>query len=127
MEVKADCKVCGSSVSADLFRLHHDYKQMVCPACYSGKTKQKQQEAAKKPVIVRPLGWDTEDDYLEKMAKIKREENQAQFSKIPGTDHVKCLCSSCKYTFRYNPYKKQPAACPYCNSEIPKLRTFNLL
>src|SRR3989344_7322847 len=126
MEVKAECKVCKSTVASDLFRLHHDYKQMVCPSCFTGKTKQKQ-EAVKKPQVIRPPGWDAEDEYLEKMSKIKMEENKSQFSKVPGTDYVKCLCSSCKYSFRYNPYKKQPTACPYCNSEIPKLKTFNLL
>ena len=44
MDVKSLCRVCNNFVSASLFRLHHDYKQMVCPTCFSGKTKQKEEQ-----------------------------------------------------------------------------------
>lgn len=134
MDVKAVCRVCNKLVPANQFRLHHDYRQMVCPACYSGKSKQqeeenlvKKQEAVKKAEPPRPPGWDAEDEYLEKMARIKRQENQAQFTKIPGTNTVKAQCSACKYTFKYDPFKKKPYTCPYCNEEIPRLKNFNLL
>ena len=131
MDVKSLCRVCNNFVSANLFRLHHDYKQMVCPTCFTGKTKQKEEQErelkkqeAKAP---KPLGWDAEDDYLEKMARIKREENQAQFTKIPGTTQVNAQCNACKYKFRYDHIKKKPSACPYCNAEVPKLKNFNML
>ena len=124
MDVKATCKNCDKQSMASQFRLHYKYKMMVCPDCYAGKNDDK---PIKKEAPKMPPGWDAEDDYLEKIAKIRKEENQAQFSKIPGTDQVKCKCSSCKYSFKYNPFKRIPRMCPYCNVNIPKLKTFNLL
>ncbi len=131
MEVKSLCRVCNNTAPASQFRLHHDYKQMVCPTCFSGKTKQKEEQekelAKKEEIRAKPPGWDAEDDYLEKMAKIKREENKAQFSKIPGTNQVKAQCSACKYSFRYDPFNRRPANCPYCNTSVPKLKSFSSL
>lgn len=128
MSISAECRVCGASCPADQFKLHFKYKQMVCPNCFSGKTQQRiEKEQQKKEEPMRPPGWDKEDEYLEKMAKLRKEENQAQFSKIPGTDQVKCKCLQCRYSFKYDPFKKQPTSCPYCDAEIPKLKTFNLL
>ena len=130
MDVKSLCRVCNNFVSASQFRLHHDYKQMVCPTCFTGKTKQQEEQKLemlkKQEANPKPAGWDNEDDYLEKRARIKREENQAQFTKILGTSQVKAQCSACKYTFRYDPVNKKPFTCPYCNADIPKLKTFNL-
>ncbi len=115
---------------ADEFRVHYKFKQAVCARCYTGKTeqdKQKEELKKKKDEPVRPPGWDEVDDYLNKAARQRQEENQVQFAKIPGTDHVKCLCIQCKYSFKYDPYRKVPQACPYCNADIPKMKTFNLL
>jgi len=75
----------------------------------------------------KPLGWDKDDEYLEKISRMRKQEDQAQFEKIPGTDHVKCTCPHCKYTFRYDPFRKIPKTCPYCNNDVPKLKTFTLL
>ena len=123
-EVNIICKACNRSAPANQFKLHYKYKQVVCPRCQSGK------EPAKKEVKVeppKPPGWDQEDEYLEKMAHQRKEENQAQFSKVAGTNQVVCTCFSCKYEFKYDPFRKSPRTCPYCNTDIPKLRTFNLL
>ncbi|MBS3116989.1 hypothetical protein J4421_05325 [Candidatus Woesearchaeota archaeon] len=127
--VQAQCRVCGSSAPAEQFKLHHDYKQVVCQNCYSGKTKAKKAEeaVAKKEEIPRPPGWDEVDDYLEKAARQRQKEPQSQFSKIEGTHHLHCKCSVCKYSFRYNPLTSMPRTCPYCNTEVPKVRTYNLL
>lgn len=128
MTVKVLCKNCGQQAPADDFKLHYKYKLMVCPACYSGRTEEiKKKEEKRELPPRRPAGWDEIDDYLERVSTLKKEENQAQFSKIPGTDQVQCKCSNCKYNFKYNPYKKLPRTCPYCDTEIPKLRTYNLL
>lgn len=124
--VEAKCKVCGNSAPVDQFKLHHEYRQMVCQGCFTGKTGSKK-EVKKKEDRPRPPGWDAEDDYLEKISKIKIQENQAQFSKIPGTDQVRCKCSLCKYSFKYDPFRRKPGVCPYCSADIPKLKTFNLL
>jgi hypothetical protein len=126
--ILAECKVCGQSCAADQFRLHFKYKQMVCPNCYNGRTEKKlEKERVQKETPAKPPGWDKEDEYLEKMSRLKRDENQAQFSKIPGTNQVQCKCLQCKYSFKYDPFRKSPRSCPYCDADIPKLRTFNLL
>lgn len=128
MTIKVPCKNCGQQTPVDDFKLHYKYKMMVCPACYSGRTeeirKREEKVAAKD---VKPPDWDKEDEILERMTAIRKQENQAQFSKIAGTDQVKCNCANCKYSFKYNPYRKQPRTCPYCNADVPKLRTYNLL
>ena len=129
MMISAVCKVCGNSSAADSFKLHHEYKKMVCPNCFSGRTKElhkREQEVQNKPEV-KPPGWDKEDEYLEKLSKNRQEQNQTQFTKIPGTTDIKCLCFECKYSFKYDPFRKRPKHCPYCSAEIPKLRTFNLL
>lgn len=129
MNVKSLCKNCGKPAPAESFKLHYQYKMMVCPECYSGRTEQKKQqvEREQKKEPAKPAGWDKEDEYLERMSRLKRDETQAQFTKIPGTDSVTCRCTSCKYQFKYNPFKKMPRNCPYCNVEVPRLKEFNLL
>ncbi len=125
MTVKAKCRNCGREASADQFKLHYKYKMMVCPDCFTGRT-QKPEEQQKKPVEApaRPPGWDKDDEYLEKMVRLKRQESQAQFTKIAGTDYVQCKCNSCSFTFRYNPVRRMPLACPYCNVTVPKFKPF---
>ncbi len=129
MSIKAQCKECNGSAPAEHFKLHHEYGKMVCPDCFSGKTKKRQEELKKKKIEekIRPVGWDNEDEYLDKMSRMKKEEQKAQFSKIPGTNNVQCKCLHCKYSFKYDPFRKQPRSCPYCDTDIPKLKTFNLL
>ncbi|HLD01151.1 MAG TPA: hypothetical protein VJC39_05385 [Candidatus Nanoarchaeia archaeon] len=124
--VKAQCRVCNNFAPSDQFKLHYKHKLMVCPSCYSGKNEKKETSTVKNVVIQRPPGWDAEDEYLEKMSRLKKEENKAQFEKIAGSDQVKCRCFHCSYSFRYDPLRKIPPNCPYCGKEIPKLKTFNL-
>ena len=127
MGIKAKCRNCGKESDSEDFRLHYKYRMMVCPNCFSGRTEQQQKIIQKKEAPPKPAGWDAEDDYLEKISKLKKEEQKSMFKKIPGTDHVMCKCNMCKFSFRYNPFKKLPRTCPYCNANIPKLRTFSLL
>ena len=126
--VKATCRVCNGSFPADQFKLHYKFKKMVCPNCFSGRT---QREEEKKKAVEKetpkPAGWDHEDEYLEKVLKSKERNEKAKFEKIPGTHQVKCTCKSCNYSFKYDPFRKLPRTCPYCNNDIPKLRTFSLL
>jgi len=123
--VRAKCRVCGEEALADQFKLHHDFRQMVCPSCFTGKTEQK--KAKKEAVPPKPAGWDAEDDYLEKAARMRnREDVRGTFKKIPGTPQVQYTCL-CSYTFKYDPFRKIPTTCPYCNQEIPRLKTFSLL
>tara|TARA_Y100000310_G_C19953147_1_gene477771 strand:- start:2 stop:391 length:390 start_codon:yes stop_codon:yes gene_type:complete len=129
MGIKAKCRNCNKEADSDSFKLHYKYRLMVCPDCFSGRTEQLQKrvnplEKMDKP---KPAGWDAEDEYLEKVAKLRKEENQAQFSRIAGTKKIMCKCAKCNYSFRYDPFKKLPNTCPGCDTGIPKLRTHNLL
>ncbi|MDP3733702.1 MAG: hypothetical protein Q8R37_00585 [Nanoarchaeota archaeon] len=123
MEVTILCKVCNRSAPADQFKLHYKWRQVVCPRCQSGKEPVKQEVKVEPP---KPAGWDQDDEYLEKASRQRKVETQAQFSKIAGSNLVKCKCFSCKYDFKYDPVRKTPYSCPYCNADIPKLKTFNL-
>lgn len=129
--IKATCRNCNKQASSDQFKLHYKYKMMVCPDCFSGKTEQlqkrKEEELKKVQAKSKPPGWDAEDEYLQKVIKMRKEENQAQFSRIQGSNRVICKCAHCKFSFRYDPFKKMPRTCPGCDIEVPKVRTYNLL
>lgn len=123
--VKAKCRNCGCFSPSDKFRLHYEIRQMVCPKCYSGKTKK--EEEKKKEKKTQPPGWDAEDEYLEKVRNSKKQEIQNSYKKIQGTDFVQYSCVNCKFSFKYNPLRKRPRTCPYCNAEIPKIKTYSVL
>lgn len=127
--VAAKCRICNNTAPADQFQLSHKHKLMVCPNCYSGKTEllREKIEKATKEKPPKPLGWDAEDEYLEKAVKLKQQEKKPKFERIPGTNQVNCICHHCEFKFRYNPFKKLPGTCPYCNGDIPKLRLFSML
>lgn len=118
--VRAKCKNCGQEAPADQFKLHFQYKMMVCPACFTGKTQKEQEQ--KKAVVPKPAGWDAEDDYLEKASRLRRQEAQQVFTPIVGTNHVKYSCQNCSYNFKYDVVRKMPSACPYCNGYIPRVK-----
>jgi len=126
MSVKAKCKICNKEAPADSFKLHFKYRQMVCPNCFNRDPTQ-EKIVEKKKIPPKPPGWDIEDEYLEKMARMKEKERKAQFTKIPGTDYVKCKCMGCNYEFKYDPFRKRPRVCPFCSNQIPKLNTFSML
>ncbi len=131
MTVKSTCKVCGQQAPAEQFKLHYKYRSMVCPACYTGKTEQLRQNDKKKlqeqAREQKPAGWDAEDEYLERISRMRQAEVQAQFSRIPGTVELRCICAHCRYGFRYNPVKNLPRSCPYCNVEVPRLKSHYVL
>lgn len=125
--IKVQCKICSSYALVDQFKLHYKYKSVVCPACFSGKKQEQKQEEKKVVGPPKPAGWDKDDDYLEKMQRMRREQERAHFERISGTDQVKCTCPSCKYVFKYDPYRKVPKVCPYCDVEVPRLKSFSML
>lgn len=125
--LKALCKICNGLAPVDQFKLDFRHKQMVCLSCQKGKILISEQVMIEKKEEFKPIGWDSEDEYLEKASRVKREDNQAQFSRIDGSDKVKCICRGCKYGFRFDPVRKQPRTCPYCNKDIPALKRMNLL
>ena len=125
--IKAKCRRCGKDAPAEHFKLHYKYRMMVCPDCFSGKTDKQKEAMKKKENTVKLPGWDMEDDYLEKYHRQKVQKERGRFVKIPGTNQVRYNCANCKFSFRYDPFKKRPRTCPYCNTEIPRLKTFSLL
>ena len=121
--VKATCKQCGQQAPADQFKLHHQFRMMVCPNCYTGKTqKQAEQKAKEAEKPKRPAGWDADDEYLDRASRQKREQMDVQVSKIPGSSYVQYKCAHCKYSFKFNPDTRTPRTCPYCDTEVPKVR-----
>lgn len=128
MVVNAICRNCHKAAPSDQFRLHYKLRMMVCPNCFSGKTQTQQakETANQKAEPPKPAGWDKEDEYLQKVSRARKEQTQSQFTKIAGSQHVKCTCAQCKFTFKYDPYNKVPRTCPYCNIEVPNVKIFNL-
>ena len=127
--IKARCRKCGNDAPATDFRMHYDYKMMVCPNCFKGAKvvpKVENKVVAKEELPQKAPGWDKDDEYLERAVKFKREKEGGVFKKIPGSNQVMCTCPSCKYAFRYDPVRKIPYACPYCNGTIPRVSTFSL-
>lgn len=112
MTIKSQCKNCGCEAPADQFKLHYGLKMMVCPSCYSGKKIESIKNAPKQP----------EEEII-----TQKEPPKATFKKIPGSSIVQCNCQKCKYSFKYDPFRKFPKRCPYCDNPIPRLKTFTLL
>ena len=129
MGIKVKCRNCNREADCESFKLHYKFKAMVCPDCFSGRTEQLQKrvDPLKKVEPKRPPGWDAEDEYLEKIARLKKEENQDQFKRIHGSSKVMCKCFNCNFSFRYDPFKRTPGNCPCCDSEVPRVKTYNLL
>jgi len=124
--VRAKCKKCGNDAPASDFRMHYDYKMMVCPNCFKGiPEKIKVQNTAKKeePEVPKAPGWDKEDEYLIRAAKVKKDEQKSWFQPIQGSQQLQCRCAACKYKFKYDPVKNMPKACPYCDGPIPKFNS----
>ncbi len=128
--LRIQCRVCKGFAPADQFKLHYKYKQVVCPNCASGRKEpeEKKKAAVAEPVQPKkPAGWDKEDEYLEKMIRLKQQSQpQPKIEKIPGTNLVKLACFKCAYKFKYDPFRKMPQVCPYCNIDVPNLKTYNL-
>ena len=130
--VKAQCRNCGGMAPAEQFKLHYELRMMVCQSCFTGRNKKNEiknqvPDKEEKKEEPKPAGWDEVDDYLSKVDKNHNESSLGEFKKIPGSSQVHYKCFSCKYQFKYDPFRKMPRSCPYCNQEIPKLKTFHLL
>ncbi len=126
MGIKVKCKNCNKEADSDSFKLHYKYKLVVCPDCFSGRNEERQKKEAEKVKVIKPKGWDVEDEYLEKYNKFKEKE-KAKFSKDASTNQMRCTCGDCKFTFNYDPFRKRPSSCPYCNADVPRMDTFKML
>jgi DNA-directed RNA polymerase subunit RPC12/RpoP len=126
MELKAKCKRCQKEVRVDELKLDYIYKMMVCPACIKERqtTQQVRQELKKEGLPTnepkRPAGWDSEDEYLERVYQ-ERDRSTVKVQKV-DSDRVKYNCVNCKYGFVINIITKTPKMCPYCGSPVSRLR-----
>jgi len=133
-EVRVKCGICGRSAAAEEFVLDFDYKKMACPLCIRDKKmKEKIKQAAPDPEAIqdaihsekqrsaiRPIDYDKDDEYLERVYKDKIK-SAVSVENIDG-ERVKYRCPRCKYLFIYNTIKNMPANCPYCTSSIVRIR-----
>lgn len=121
--IKVKCKRCGRAADSNEFVLDPIYRMLVCPNCV--KERRSKEAAVKKqeekpPEKPKPAGWDIEDEYLEKAHRAKIR-NTAAAEKIDDT-YVNYKCPHCGYQFKYNTVKRSPGRCPYCSSDIFRLR-----
>ena len=124
--VKAKCRKCGREAEANEYVLDHFYKMMVCPNCIKERKAKDlavsmQKSAAEQAVKAaasdqRPVGWDEDDDYLQRASRSKGK-NTVRAVRIDG-ERVKFNCPKCKYEIVYNTVKKIPGRCPYCSLGI---------
>jgi hypothetical protein len=80
-----------------------------------------QQETPEKKVPVdKPKGWDHDDDMIDRAYAAKQQAKASQAGSVVTLDdsHIKYTCKKCKYAFKYNTEKMQPAHCPFCGADI---------
>lgn len=116
------CKKCGKRAPADSFVLDHLLKRVVCPDCAKKSKIDKRTITAIAPVhekkeeASKPAGWDSEDEYLEKVYK-QRKAADTNFERI-DYDNVRYVCSKCTYKFVYSIPKRYPGVCPNCGTRV---------
>lgn len=143
-EPKAVCKKCGRSAPAESFVLDHLCGMLVCPDCLKEQKFQSKTSSSavskiasdifmgtktrpatntatpplQKPVekVERPAGWDSEDDYLERMHK-QRDKLKVNFDRLDES-RVRYVCTKCGYKFVYHTGKRYPSACPNCGTHV---------
>jgi len=128
MDFKVKCKKCGRMSKPEDFVLDAEYRMMVCPYCIKDrrmkadvyKELKEQKGQAQQVKEEKPPGWDKEDEYLEKAHHAKMR-STVQVAKI-SEDKVQYKCPKCQYNFTYNTVKKTPTSCPYCGSDIFRMR-----
>lgn len=121
--IKVKCKRCGRMASVGDFILDPVYRLVVCPACVKERKdremmhKEIVQELHKeeKPVS-RPVGWDSEDEYLDRLYKEKA--RTAPTMEQIDKERVMYKCPKCKHSFVYNIVKKHPNLCTFCGAGI---------
>ncbi|MDP2907027.1 MAG: hypothetical protein Q8O03_03740 [Nanoarchaeota archaeon] len=138
----AKCKKCGQSVSANSLILDNLYGMLVCPGCLKEKRSLGSKEAVLKAtadalagmktrpapskiavqppvpaeVKERPVGWDSEDDYLERMHK-QRDKLKVNFDRLDES-RIRYVCTKCGFKFVYHTGKRYPSACPNCGTHV---------
>ena len=123
MDFKVKCKRCGRMAKPEEYVLDNVYRMMVCPACVKERKTEEQAELKAQPRAEekkKPVGWDAEDEYLEKAHREKMSRTVA-VEKV-DSERVKYRCLRCKYEFLFNIVRRTPANCPYCGEQIHRMR-----
>lgn len=125
--VKVRCRNCGRDADSSEFVLDSAFRIVVCPNCVrERKTKaiasgirgraEVEVQKAESQEPSHPLGWDDEDEYLQRFAKTKAK-STIRAQRI-DEEHVKFNCSKCGYEVKFNTVRKTPARCPYCSTSL---------
>lgn len=129
------CRNCGRMTESSTFTLDPIFGKMVCAQCVKDRKKEspasprspihtRQDAEPQKPAAEKPMGWDEEDEYLERHAKDAKKD-AAPVARRLDDAHVQLTCPGCNYSFKYDFVLKHPGCCPYCSREIPKFRLHN--
>ncbi len=118
-QVRVRCRNCQGEAYADDFKLDNIKGVMVCPNCEKNPSIQKVKETVEENgVDKKPAGWDEVDDYL-KVSYKEKEKPKVEFEKVEGSKyHLRYVCKSCEYKFKYNTIKHWPRVCPACSKDI---------
>ena len=125
--VKVKCNRCQNEMFSDEFVIDPDYQMAVCPNCVREKKQKREvwnevseERKAKEP---KPIGWDEDDELLEKLYRQKqREKEQGTGFKSVGFGKIKC--DKCGYAFKYSEDLHKPSSCPYCFNPIRRKSRF---
>ncbi|PLW80347.1 hypothetical protein C0585_03450 [Candidatus Woesearchaeota archaeon] len=126
--ISVTCRTCGRQANAGSFVLDPDFKKMVCPACVKDKRSRLEKDRRDKEKLKnhlesladKPIGWDAEDEYLEKVAKPKPKESIELSFPSAGEGKAKYKCPKCSFPFVYDINRRKPSVCPYCSDPIRK-------
>ncbi|MFH1399042.1 MAG: hypothetical protein ABIG95_02940 [Candidatus Woesearchaeota archaeon] len=124
MVIKVKCTVCGQDWDANDFVLDPIYRKVVCSACAKKRRQRVANAKAEKIEVVpkKPAGWDAEDEYLDRVARVKQQEPVIDVEKV-DSNKVRYTCPKCRYSFNYNIETHAPSKCPFCSREISKFRS----
>ncbi|MBN1385378.1 hypothetical protein JW968_00180 [Candidatus Woesearchaeota archaeon] len=67
--VPVNCRNCGKKTMSDKFVLDPYFRMMVCPNCVASRRNPK----VEKPVEKKPVGWDADDEIIEKAYRLKQQ------------------------------------------------------
>lgn len=126
--IQVPCRKCGKPTLSTNLVLDPVYRMVVCPECVKARKARERmvyeeqetpiQEEVKQAKPAKPAGWDAEDEYLEKMTRLKQK-TSPQIQRVDA-ERVRYTCQKCKYNFLYNTVKQTPIHCPYCGTPVTK-------
>jgi predicted Zn-ribbon and HTH transcriptional regulator len=127
--IKVTCRNCNRQALADEFVLDNYYKKMVCPQCVKDRKskeritdelKKEKEAQAKEEEAKKPAGWDSEDEFLDRLHKTKVAQTVDVKPLAEGI--VQYACPKCKFKFKYSVEQKTPSKCPYCATPVFNVR-----